>query len=94
MTGFIDRNGKFYECNYFEHDETALRIFGKPLEFLAGFVKVYAGKYWVEDGYFSCMIAATDEQLKTLVELGIELDFEDLARWKNGIQGQKGNEND
>ena len=85
MTGFIDRNGKFYECNYFEHDETALRIFGKPLEFLNGFVKVYAGKYWVEDGYSSCIIAATDEQIKTLVELGIELDFEDLERWKNGI---------
>lgn len=31
------------------------------------------------------MIAATDEQIKTLVELGIELDFEDLERWKNGI---------
>lgn len=44
MTGFIDRDGKFYECKYFEHDETALRIFGKRLEFLdVKFMKVSIG---------------------------------------------------
>lgn len=55
------------------------------LNFLDGFIKVYEGKYWIEDGYSPCMLAATDEQIKTLVELGIELDFEDLVRWENGI---------
>lgn len=38
MTGFIDRDGKFYECKYFEHDETALRIFGKRLVLVHGVV--------------------------------------------------------
>ena len=64
MTGFIDRNGKFYRCEYQEHDKTALEIFGKRLAFLDGFIKVYEGKYWVEDGYTSCPLAATDDQLK------------------------------
>ncbi len=85
VTGFIDRQGVFYKCEYFKHDETALRIFGTRLEFLDGFIKVYDGKYWIEDGYACCMMSATDEQIKTLVELGIPLDFDELERWKKGI---------
>ncbi len=85
MTGFIDRQGKFYRCGYSEHDKTAIALFGKQPEFLHGFIKVWHGEYWIIDEYACCRLSATDEQLKTLVDLGIELDFDDLERWKQGI---------
>ena len=63
----------------------AEKYFGKRLEFLDGFIKVWEGKYWIEDAYACGIMSATDEQIRTLVELGIELEFDEKNRWDKGV---------
>lgn len=90
LSGFIDKQGNFYECNPSEYDKTSKELFGTYPEFLNGYIKIWRGTYRVIDGFAPYHMMATDEQLQTLVALGCKLCFTDFERWKNrSLKGRK-----
>lgn len=73
LYGWIDVHGKFYGCDYMEHDRIAYLYFKCTERNLedAGFAKVYRDY----DGSRAYYVAKylTERQEKTLIDMGIEL---------------------
>lgn len=70
--GWIDKDGTFYGCDYFEHIDCALVCFDlyEGAAEQAGYVKVYkdnGGLTYYHEGFL------TDAQRQTLIDRGIEL---------------------
>jgi len=70
--GWIDKDGIFYGCDYFEHNDCALTCFGlyEGSAERAGYVKVYKENNeltYYHEGFL------TDAQRQTLINRGIEL---------------------
>ena len=70
--GWIDKDGVFYGCSYFEHNDCALACFGiyEGVAEQTGYVKVYKDNdelTYYHEGFL------TDAQRQTLINRGIEL---------------------
>lgn len=70
--GWIDKEGNFYGCDYFEHNDCAITCFGlyEGSAERAGYVKVYKENNeltYYHEGFL------TDAQRQTLINRGIEL---------------------
>ena len=80
--GWLDPNGDFHKCDYYEHLDVAYKLYGThDTESLAkrGIVHVFWNNFNNKNDYY-VRKALTDAQIKWLTDNGIKIYKEDCGR--------------